>query len=111
MGDKVDPRRQWIEKNVQFTLEEEGSILDNVAGDSDSSQVFDQVMAGKNPHVESEAAEVERIAENSPAAQAERDEEESLSKQSSSNKSTDKKDDRHPQNKKDPENFENLDLF
>lgn len=111
MGDKVDPRRQWIEKNVQFTLEEEGSILDNVAGDSDSSQVFDQVMAGKNPHVESEAAEVERIAENSPEAQAERDEEESLSKQSSSNKSTDKKDDRHPQNKKDPENFENLDLF
>lgn len=28
MGDKVEPRRIWIEKNVQFTLEEEGSILD-----------------------------------------------------------------------------------
>jgi len=28
MGDKVEPRRKWIEKHVQFTLEEEGSILD-----------------------------------------------------------------------------------
>ncbi|MGC6767738.1 DNA topoisomerase IV subunit B [Enterococcus sp. LJL128] len=28
MGDKVAPRREWIEKHVQFTLEEEGSILD-----------------------------------------------------------------------------------
>ncbi|EJE98434.1 DNA topoisomerase IV subunit B [Liquorilactobacillus mali] len=34
MGDKVEPRRKWIEKNVQFTLEEDGSLLDNtvVAG-------------------------------------------------------------------------------
>lgn len=29
MGDKVEPRRKWIEKNVQFTLEEDGSLLDN----------------------------------------------------------------------------------
>ncbi len=29
MGDKVEPRRKWIEKNVKFNLEEEGSILDN----------------------------------------------------------------------------------
>ncbi len=28
MGDKVEPRRKWIEKNVQFTLEEDGSLLD-----------------------------------------------------------------------------------
>lgn len=28
MGDKVEPRRKWIERHVQFTLEEEGSILD-----------------------------------------------------------------------------------
>lgn len=28
MGDKVEPRRKWIEKHVQFSLEEEGSILD-----------------------------------------------------------------------------------
>lgn len=29
MGDKVAPRREWIEKNVRFTLEEDGSILDS----------------------------------------------------------------------------------
>ncbi|MGO3731619.1 MAG: DNA topoisomerase IV subunit B [Vagococcus sp.] len=29
MGDKVEPRRKWIEKNVQFTLDEDGSILEN----------------------------------------------------------------------------------
>lgn len=28
MGDKVEPRRKWIESHVQFSLEEEGSILD-----------------------------------------------------------------------------------
>ncbi|MEJ6400643.1 DNA topoisomerase IV subunit B [Nicoliella lavandulae] len=31
MGDKVAPRRDWIENNVQFNLEEDGSILDNTA--------------------------------------------------------------------------------
>lgn len=29
MGDKVEPRRKWIENHVQFTLEEDGSLLDN----------------------------------------------------------------------------------
>ncbi|GAX02852.1 DNA topoisomerase IV subunit B [Secundilactobacillus pentosiphilus] len=29
MGDKVEPRRKWIEENVAFTMEEEGSILDS----------------------------------------------------------------------------------
>jgi topoisomerase IV subunit B len=29
MGDKVEPRRQWIESNVQFGLNEETNILDN----------------------------------------------------------------------------------
>ncbi|KRN43460.1 DNA topoisomerase IV subunit B [Fructilactobacillus fructivorans] len=29
MGNKVEPRRKWIESNVQFNLEEDGSILDN----------------------------------------------------------------------------------
>jgi topoisomerase-4 subunit B len=28
MGDKVEPRRKWIESHVQFSLEEEGSILE-----------------------------------------------------------------------------------
>lgn len=29
MGDKVAPRRQWIEDNVKFSLEEDGSLLDS----------------------------------------------------------------------------------
>ncbi len=29
MGDKVEPRRKWIECNVAFGLEEEGNILEN----------------------------------------------------------------------------------
>ncbi|QIL46646.1 DNA topoisomerase IV subunit B [Vagococcus coleopterorum] len=33
MGDKVERRRNWIENNVAFTLEEEGSILDTVDED------------------------------------------------------------------------------
>ncbi|GAA0372388.1 DNA topoisomerase IV subunit B [Alkalibacterium iburiense] len=28
MGNKVDPRRKWIEDNVEFSLEEDGSILE-----------------------------------------------------------------------------------
>ncbi len=28
MGKKVKPRREWIEENVEFTLEEEGSLLE-----------------------------------------------------------------------------------
>lgn len=33
MGDKVEPRRRWIEDNVKFTLDEEGSILDTTAAE------------------------------------------------------------------------------
>lgn len=29
MGDKVEPRRKWIESNVAFGMEEEGNILEN----------------------------------------------------------------------------------
>lgn len=29
MGDKVAPRRQWIEQNVEFNLEAEGSLLED----------------------------------------------------------------------------------
>ena len=30
MGDKVEPRRKWIEANVDFGMEEDKSILENV---------------------------------------------------------------------------------
>lgn len=33
MGNKVEPRRKWIESHVQFTLEDDGSILDRKAID------------------------------------------------------------------------------
>jgi topoisomerase-4 subunit B len=29
MGDKVEPRRKWIEANVEFGLQEDGNILEN----------------------------------------------------------------------------------
>jgi topoisomerase-4 subunit B len=29
MGDKVAPRREWIESHVEFGLQEDQSILDN----------------------------------------------------------------------------------
>ena len=29
MGDKVAPRREWIEKHVEFGMQEDQSILDN----------------------------------------------------------------------------------
>ncbi|MCY5372767.1 hypothetical protein OV362_25100, partial [Salmonella enterica subsp. enterica serovar 1,4,[5],12:i:-] len=29
MGDKVAPRREWIEKNVDFGMQEDQSFLDN----------------------------------------------------------------------------------
>ncbi|WP_373925479.1 DNA topoisomerase IV subunit B [Bacillus sp. D386] len=39
MGDKVEPRRKWIEANVAFGLEEDGNILENenltVAGEEE----------------------------------------------------------------------------
>lgn len=47
MGDKVEPRRRWIERHVQFTLEEDGSILDRKDGETDispsiSNEVLDE---------------------------------------------------------------------
>ncbi|CAH1852200.1 DNA topoisomerase IV subunit B [Convivina intestini] len=47
MGDKVDPRRQWIEANVQFTMGDTGSILDNVQGNQQNSDFFEQVLQEK----------------------------------------------------------------
>ena len=32
MGNKVEPRRNWIENHVEFSLEEDGSILDTAQG-------------------------------------------------------------------------------
>lgn len=39
MGDKVEPRRKWIERHVQFTLEEEGSILERKENETEAVPV------------------------------------------------------------------------
>jgi topoisomerase-4 subunit B len=47
MGDKVEPRRKWIESHVQFTLEEDGSLLegkDNLAEEApEEVNLFDEM--------------------------------------------------------------------
>ncbi|HAQ3402244.1 TPA: DNA topoisomerase IV subunit B [Enterococcus faecium] len=52
MGDKVEPRRKWIENHVQFTLEEDGSILDKKEdteiSPSVSNNLLDEERADKN---------------------------------------------------------------
>lgn len=51
MGDRVEPRRKWIEKNVKFTLEEDGSLLDTAVASSahgDASSKKDQETAQKS---------------------------------------------------------------
>lgn len=53
MGDKVEPRREWIEQNVEFTLQEDGSILDSVEGDEKSADLFDKMV--------NQAVEIEEI--------------------------------------------------
>lgn len=42
MGDKVEPRRRWIENHVQFTMEEDGSILDTTAHKDETDVVFER---------------------------------------------------------------------
>ncbi|EOH61350.1 DNA topoisomerase IV subunit B [Enterococcus mundtii] len=44
MGDKVEPRRKWIENHVQFSLEEERSILDKKEETETSASVSDDLL-------------------------------------------------------------------
>ncbi|EOX2717149.1 DNA topoisomerase IV subunit B [Enterococcus faecium] len=44
MGDKVEPRRKWIESHVQFTLEEDGSILDKKEDTEISPSVSNELL-------------------------------------------------------------------
>ncbi|MBP2100330.1 DNA topoisomerase IV subunit B [Enterococcus rivorum] len=54
MGDKVEPRRKWIEKHVQFTLEEEGSILDRKDGESEIAPTTSNDILDEEKKVETE---------------------------------------------------------
>lgn len=47
MGDKVEPRRKWIEKNVKFSLEEDGSLLDNAVAEEAHGLAEDEDIAEK----------------------------------------------------------------
>ncbi|EOH98558.1 DNA topoisomerase 4 subunit B [Enterococcus haemoperoxidus ATCC BAA-382] len=65
MGDKVEPRRKWIERHVQFTLEEDGSILDRKDGETEispsiSNEVLDEEKKEETErkNAETEAAEI-----------------------------------------------------
>lgn len=42
MGNKVAPRREWIEGNVEFTMEEDGSILDTEEVLEENEESFHQ---------------------------------------------------------------------
>ncbi|MDR3241321.1 MAG: DNA topoisomerase IV subunit B [Lactobacillaceae bacterium] len=44
MGDKVEPRRKWIENNVAFTLADEESILDKQNEEAHLQQVEEQLV-------------------------------------------------------------------
>ncbi|GMA54709.1 hypothetical protein GCM10025857_60660 [Alicyclobacillus contaminans] len=41
MGDKVAPRRKWIESHVQFSLEEDGSILETAEPDDKKTSTYE----------------------------------------------------------------------
>ncbi|KRK73325.1 DNA topoisomerase IV subunit B [Lacticaseibacillus nasuensis JCM 17158] len=52
MGDRVEPRREWIEKNVQFDLDDDGSILETKTVDHadmqfGTQQIKQQLRKGK----------------------------------------------------------------
>lgn len=54
MGNKVEPRRKWIESHVQFTLEEDGSILDRKAIDDlhEANETHHEDHSQENPKYE-----------------------------------------------------------
>ncbi|MCA5012808.1 MULTISPECIES: DNA topoisomerase IV subunit B [unclassified Enterococcus] len=63
MGDKVEPRRKWIERHVQFTLEEDGSILDRKDGETEiapsiSNDVLDEEKKIENEQKKTETEEI-----------------------------------------------------
>ncbi|MEI5992528.1 DNA topoisomerase IV subunit B [Candidatus Enterococcus mansonii] len=61
MGDKVEPRRKWIERHVQFTLEEDGSILDRKDGDVEISPSISNEVLDEEKKEETERNNAEEI--------------------------------------------------
>ncbi|MBO0472765.1 DNA topoisomerase IV subunit B [Enterococcus ureasiticus] len=63
MGDKVEPRRKWIERHVQFTLEEDGSILDRKDGETEISPSISNEVLDEEKKEETERKYAETEAE------------------------------------------------
>ncbi|KAF1296479.1 DNA topoisomerase IV subunit B [Enterococcus sp. JM4C] len=67
MGDKVEPRRKWIEKHVQFTMEEDGSILDKKEeaeghGSGVNEELIDEAVS-ETQQLREEEQEIEAVEE------------------------------------------------
>lgn len=54
MGDKVEPRRKWLEENVSFSLEDQGSILDMNAEETVNVEDNDNDLLETKPALESD---------------------------------------------------------
>lgn len=66
MGNKVEPRRKWIEKNVEFTMEEEKSILEEDStelneGNEGSKEVKKQMKKDKKEKSTDRRDEIDQI--------------------------------------------------
>ncbi|BBD15349.1 DNA topoisomerase IV subunit B [Melissococcus plutonius] len=58
MGDKVEPRRNWIETHVQFSLEEDGSILDRKENQKEiSASVSNELLNETNENEQNQKTE------------------------------------------------------
>ena len=58
MGSKVEPRRKWIESHVQFTLEDDKSILEETEKDerSEATQQVKKQIRHEKTHTEADAS-------------------------------------------------------
>ena len=58
MGNKVEPRRKWIESHVQFTLEDDKSILEETEEDerSEATQQVKKQIRHEKTHTEDDAS-------------------------------------------------------
>ncbi|MDA9470334.1 DNA topoisomerase IV subunit B [Enterococcus sp. 5H] len=61
MGDKVEPRRKWIERHVQFTLEEDGSILDRKDEETEIAPSISNELLDEEKHEENKNTDTEEI--------------------------------------------------
>lgn len=61
MGDKVEPRRKWIERHVQFTLEEDGSILDRKDEEPEIAPSISNELLDEEKKEENKNADTEEI--------------------------------------------------